>query len=325
MEELEKNRILCAEARAGWFLTGATACGKTAVSLNLAKSLNAEIISLDSMSIYRGMDLGTAKPWPSDRADVPHHLIDILNPNETFSVSQYRQLAMNAIRDIRSRGREVLFVGGSALYLKAMLRGIFDGPPADWEIRRQIEIEINEVGEEQLHERLKQVDPVTAHRLHVNDRRRIIRALEVMRVSGRPISHWQMEFDFATPPDECRVFSLRRPRPELHVRIESRVRHMFQSGLVDEVRSLLDRWGNLSHTASQAVGYCEVIDHLNGVMDLEQTFARVLVRTRKFARHQETWFRGLTECRILDLSANELPEEIAARILEAGQLPKVDN
>jgi tRNA dimethylallyltransferase len=318
MEELSKNRALCAEARAGWFLTGATACGKTAVSLHLAKLLNAEIISLDSMSIYRGMDLGTAKPSRSDREEIPHHLIDILDPIETFSVSQYRDLAMSAIREIRSRGREVLFVGGSALYLKAMLRGIFEGPPADWELRRQIEKEASEVGEEQLYERLKLVDPVTAHRLHVNDRRRIIRALEVLRLSGKPISHWQLEFDFATPPDKCRVFSLRRPRQELHVRIENRVRRMFESGLVDEVRTLIDRWGSLSHTASQAVGYFEVIGHLNGTTDLAQTFERVLVRTRKFARHQETWFRGLSECRILELVENDLPEEIAARILDMG-------
>ncbi|MFM7116888.1 MAG: tRNA (adenosine(37)-N6)-dimethylallyltransferase, partial [Planctomycetota bacterium] len=142
MDELAANRQLCLEALSCWFLTGATASGKTVISLELAERLNAEIISLDSMSIYRRMDIGTAKPTLEQRASVPHHLIDIRDPHETFSVSQYRDLAHAAIRDIRSRGKEVLFVGGSALYLKAMLRGLFQGPPADWDFRREVEAEV---------------------------------------------------------------------------------------------------------------------------------------------------------------------------------------
>ena len=317
MDELAANRQLCLEALSCWFLTGATASGKTAISLELAERLNAEIISLDSMSIYRRMDIGTAKPTREQRARVPHHLIDIRDPHETFSVSQYRELAHAAIRDIRSRGKDVLFVGGSALYLKAMLRGLFQGPPADWDFRREVESEVEQLGDAALHARLQQVDPVSAHRLHVNDRRRIIRALEVLRLTGKPISHWQMEFDYATPADKCRVFTIRRPRAELHERIAARVEGMFAQGLVDEVRGLLTTGKELSHTAQQAVGYCEVLAYLAGAMDLSTTKERVLIRTRRFARHQETWFRGLSECRILDLSTEETPAETSERIIAA--------
>ncbi len=319
MDELTANRGLCREALQCWYLTGATAVGKTAVSLKLAELLNAEIISLDSMSIYRGMDIGTAKPTAIQRSLVPHHLIDIREPHETFSVSQYRDLAHAAIREIRNRGKEVLFVGGSALYLKAMLRGLFQGPPADWDFRRQVEAEVAETGDAALHARLEQVDPVSAHRLHVNDRRRIIRALEVLRLTGKPISHWQLEFDYATPPEQCLVFTIRRPRAELHERIAARVDKMFELGLVDEVRQLLESGEELSHTAQQAVGYCEVLAYLAGAMDLPTTKERVLIRTRRFARHQETWFRGLRECRLVDLGPEESPEQTAERILELGR------
>jgi len=299
-----------------WYLSGSTATGKTLVSLELAGHLNAEIVLLDSMTVYREMDIGTAKPLPEQLASVPHHLINICDPTENFSVSRYRDLALEKISEIASRGKTVLFVGGSALYLKALLRGLFDGPEANWEYRKEIEREAELVGIEQLHERLAVLDPVTAHKLHVNDRRRIIRALEVFQVTGRPMSHWQMEFDMATPREMCRVFCLRRPRPELHERIEQRVREMFESGFVDEVRGLLEKWSELSRTASQAVGYCEIIAHINGQMELEQTMERVLIRTRRFARHQETWFRNTEECRIIDIAENDTPKSIVAMLLE---------
>lgn len=312
---MEDNSRLCDEARQCWYLTGATATGKTGVSLELARELNAEIVTLDSMTIYRGMDIGTAKASAADRAAVPHHLIDICDPSDEFTVSRYRALAHEAIRDIRSRGREVLFVGGSALYLKALLRGLFQGPPADPQFREAIEAEADRIGWEKLHGRLALVDPVTAHRLHVNDHRRIVRALEVFRLTGRPISHWQMEFETATPAEQCRVFALRRPRGELHQRIAARVRWMFSEGLVEEVRGLLARYGGLSHTASQAVGYQEVLAHLAGASDLAATEERVLVRTRRFARHQETWFRGLEECRIIEIAGEQPESSIAGLIL----------
>lgn len=302
-------------AKTCWFLTGATASGKSKTSLELAKQINAEIISLDSMAIYRGMDIGTAKPPVADRGDVPHHLIDIREPNETFSTSQYRDAAIETIQAIRGRGKEVLFVGGTALYLKALLRGMFEGPPADWEFRKQIEKEIEESGGEFLHERLQMVDPVAAHNIHPNDHRRIIRALEVFSSTGKPISHWQMEFDDPTPAEQCRVFAIRHQRDILHQRIEQRVGSMFESGLIEEVRGLLDKHGELSHTATQAVGYREIIAHLAGEHTEEETRELVLIRTRRFARHQETWFRNLTECRWIDLEADFEPAAVASNIV----------
>ena len=223
-----------------WFLTGATASGKTKVSLELARILGAEIISLDSMAIYRGMDIGTAKPDSAQRSAVPHHLIDIVDPPESFSVSEYRDSALKKIREIHESGKQVLFVGGTALYLKALLRGLFEGPPADWDFRKEIEQEIENSGAEFLHQRLAMIDPVSAHKLHENDHRRIIRALEVYKQTGKPISHWQMQFDEGRQADQCRVFTIRHDRPVLHQRIEARVEAMFSEGLVDEVSGVFE-------------------------------------------------------------------------------------
>ena len=308
-----------------WYLTGATASGKSKISLALAERLNAEIISLDSMAIYREMDIGTAKPAKIDQEKIPHHLIDIVDPNQSFSVSQYREKAIEKIQDIRERGKQVLFVGGTALYLKALLRGLFDGPPADWEFRKKIEAELADVDDKVLHERLAMIDPLTANKVHVNDRRRIIRALEVYRQTGIPISHRQMEFDQGTPAEQCKVFSIRHPRAILHERIEQRVSSMFEAGFVDEVTGLIEKWGELSHSASQAVGYREVIEHINGERDFDETVEKVRVRTRRFARHQETWFRGLTECRIVDIAGEVCEDEIADEIIALEKSDSTDN
>ena len=301
-----------------WYLTGATASGKSDVSIALAKKLNAEIISLDSMAIYRGMDIGTAKPSIENQSAIRHYMIDILDPVETFSVSQYRKQVLAHVRTIQDSGKQVLFVGGTALYLKGLLRGMFDGPSANWEFRQQVETELASCDESELFKRLQNVDPLSAHKLHANDRRRIVRALEVFYQTGVPISHWQMEFDTATPADDCKVFTLRHPRPILHERIEKRVHEMFERGLVAEVEALLEKWNELGHTAAQAVGYREAIELLRGERDQESTFERVLVRTRRFARHQETWFRGLEECRILDLEPTQDANSIADQIYVLG-------
>ena len=220
----------------------ATATGKTRVGIALAKRLGAEIISLDSMAIYRGMDIGTAKPTDEDRAAVPHHLVDIVEPSDEYSVAQYVEAAAATVAEIRTRGREVLFVGGTPLYLKSLLRGLFDGPPANWEVRQEIEDELATVGQAALHERLTQIDPVAASNIHPHDTRRLIRALEVFRATGEPLSHQQTEFEEGRAAEECRVFVLRRERLELHRRIEGRVEAMIDVGLVDEVERLDGRW-----------------------------------------------------------------------------------
>ena len=313
------NSELCELAASCWFVTGATASGKTQVSLKMAQLLDAEIISLDSMAIYRGMDIGTAKPSASDQQIVPHHMLDIADPTDSFSVSQYRDRSMEIVQALRTAGRQVIFVGGTALYLKALLRGMFEGPPADWDFRKEIEQELEEMGGQFLHQRLEMIDPVSASNLHPNDHRRIIRALEVFKITGKPISHWQMQFSEGREADECRVFTLRHARPILHERIENRVTSMFEAGLLEEVRGLLDKFGELGHTASQAVGYREAIDQLEGRLTMDETIEKVRVRTRRFARHQETWFRGLSECRMIDLPTDFDSCKIAEQLVQTGQ------
>ena len=275
-----------------WFLTGATATGKTDVGIALAERIGGEIISLDSMTIYRGMDIGTAKPTPQQQAAAPHHLLDIVDPSVEFSVAQYVDAAAKTVADIRARGKEPLFVGGTPLYLKSLLRGLFDGPPADWQMRNEIEAELAQVGQPALYQRLTQIDPVAASHIHPRDTRRLIRALEVYRATGEPISHQQLQFEEGRSAEECRVFVLRRPREELHRRIEERVRVMVGAGLVDEVRQLTSV-GELGRTARQAVGYREALAYLAGEYDHDEMVARITFRTRRFAKRQGTWFRSL--------------------------------
>jgi tRNA dimethylallyltransferase len=297
-----------------WFLTGATAVGKTAVGIALARRINAEIISLDSMAIYRGMDIGTAKPTAAERVEVRHHLIDIVDPSDEYSVHQYVEAAAEAVAGIRQRGKEPLFVGGTPLYLKSLLRGLFEGPPADWQLRQEIEAELAHVGQEALYDRLTQVDPVAASHIHPNDTRRLIRAIEVFRATGEPISHQQLQFEDGRSADECRVFVLRRKREEQHARIEGRVEAMIDAGLVDEVRQLTADNHELGRTARQAVGYRETLAYLSGECDHEEMVARIKARTRRFAKRQGTWFRSLSECRFVDIvgdvDANDLVERI---------------
>jgi tRNA dimethylallyltransferase len=300
-----------------WFLTGATAVGKTAIGMALAQRIGAEIISLDSMAIYRGMDIGTAKPSRQLRAIVPHHLIDIVDPEDEFSVAQYVEAAARAVADIRARGKEPLFVGGTPLYLKSLLRGLFEGPPADWHLRNEIEKELTQIGPQALYDRLVQVDPVAASHIHPRDTRRLIRALEVYRATGEPISHQQLQFEDGRPAAECRVFVLRRSREELHQRIEARVEGMVGCGLVDEVRGLMESGRMLGRTARQAVGYREALEHLAGQYNREEMTARIKARTRRFAKRQGTWFRSLSECRFVDIAGEVDADAVVSGIVNS--------
>ena len=303
-------------ARECWFLTGATAVGKSAVALALAEQIDAEIISLDSMAIYRGMDIGTAKPTTEQQARVPHHLIDIVDPHEEYSIDLYLSAAEQSVGEILARGRQVLFVGGTPLYLKALLRGLETGPPANWELRREIEAEVAEIGNQALYDRLQEVDPLAASQIHPNDTRRLIRALEVFRSTGEPISHNQLHFEEGLPAEQCRVFVLRRQREQQHERINMRVDEMLSRGLVDEVRSLVSQPPGLGRTASQAVGYREVQDHLEGRVDYDRMLADIKTRTRRFAKRQGTWFRSFSECRFVDISPSMEAGQVAAEIGE---------
>lgn len=302
-----------------WFLTGTTASGKTSCGLELADRLGAEILSLDSMAVYRGMDIGTAKPNAAEQAHTPHHLIDLRDPHEEFSVAEYRSEAETAAREVLDRGKTPLFVGGTPMYLKCLLRGLFEGPGANWDLRRELEAELESVGVAALHERLKLVDPIAASNIHTNDARRIVRALEVFRSTGQPISHQQMEFDEARPAEACRVFALRREREDQHRRIEQRVEAMMAEGLVEEVRTLTADGPGLGRSAGQAVGYREVLEHLAGEHDLPKTVERIQARTRRFAKRQGTWYRSLSEVRFVDAEPDTTAEALAEQILSLAE------
>lgn len=303
------------------FLCGPTACGKTALSLALAERLGAEILSLDSMTLYRGMDIGTAKPSLAEQARIPHHLIDILDPHEEYSLADYLTAAEACCRDIVARQRRPLFVGGTGLYLRGVLRGVFAGPAANWALRKELEEQLSRDGGVALHRELQRIDPVTAIRLHPNDARRVIRAIEVFRLTGRPLSDHHEEL---ARPEQDRpryVYWLSPPREWLYQRINDRVELMFQQGLVNEVRHLKELPHGLGQTARQGLGYKEVLDWLESsgretdappahLIDLIQT------RTRQFAKRQHTWFRNLEECTAIPITGQESTTELVQQIAE---------
>lgn len=275
-------------------LTGPTGSGKSAVALELAERHGCEILAMDSMTLYRGLDIGTAKPTAADRVRVPHHLLDLLDPWESADVAWWLERAAEACRGIRGRGRRPLFVGGTPFYLKALLYGLFDGPGADPGVRAELEAEAERVGPEAMHRRLAEVDPPTAARLHPNDVRRVVRALEVFAISGRPISSFQTDWNAAPAPIPC--VALDWPRNELYRRIDTRIDRMLADGWLDEVRRLVSLPRSLSKVAAQALGYGELMVYLAEGGDWERTVAAVKTHTRQFAKRQLTWFRSLAAC-----------------------------
>jgi tRNA dimethylallyltransferase len=308
------------------FLGGPTAAGKTDLSLELAERLGpTEILSLDSMCIFRGMDIGTAKPEAEVQKRLPHHLIDLREPHEEFSVADYIAAAREAVAAILERGATPLFVGGTGLYLRSVLRGVFEGPPADWSIRERLQKLADDAATKGDHywlmRQLEKVDPDSALRLHPNDQRRLIRALEVFEVTGKPLSQQQQQPPLAAGDRPEHVYWLSPPRDWLHDRINRRVELMLERGLVDEVRRLVKRPQPIAQTAAQGLGYKEVIDALGG--DPERSLAAQQVaelteviqsRTRQFAKRQHTWFRNMEECQELEITGAETPAELADRI-----------
>jgi tRNA dimethylallyltransferase len=281
-----------------YVLTGPTGSGKTALGIGLAALLDAEIISMDSMALYRGMDIATAKPAAGQRAQVRHHLIDVLDPWESGSVAWWLQRAAEAAQDIEGRGKRVLFVGGTPLYLKALVHGLFAGPPEDISLRRHLARQAEEQGPEELHRRLQQADPDAAARLHPHDLRRVIRALEVLELTGKRISAWQQQWKATGGAGQGdRILCLDLPRRELYDRIDQRVAAMMETGLVEEVRRLRQLPRPISRQAAQALGYKEISRHLDGQLTLEQARAMIQTRSRNFAKRQLTWFRRFPDCR----------------------------
>jgi tRNA dimethylallyltransferase len=281
-------------------LTGPTGSGKSELGVELAEGLDAEIVSMDSMALYRGMDIGTAKPGWEQRQRVPHHLIDVLDPWESANVAWWLDQALVCCRDIERRGKRALFVGGTPLYLKALLYGLFDGPPADEALRQRLLQEAETTGRPALHARLAQVDPLAASRLHSQDVRRVVRALEVWELTGRPLSTWQTQWARATAPAPLpTVLCLDLPRAELYARLDARVEAMFDAGLEDEVRALRQLPRPLSREASKALGYQEMFAFLDSQASRAETIRRIQTRSRQFAKRQLTWFRHLPGCRLV--------------------------
>ena len=280
------------------FLVGPTAVGKTTVALELARRLDAEIVSADSMQVYRGMDIGTAKSSSAERAAVPHHLIDVVEVSERFDVARYVTLANAAVADIRHRGKTPLIVGGTGLYLRALTEGLSEAPDADPALRAELEA----MGRERVLEELRRIDPEAAGRIGPHNFRRLVRALEICRLTGRKNSELRREWDPSRLP---LMHGLDRDRADLYARCDMRVEAMFRAGLVDEVRSLLPRGLAENTTARQALGYKEVIVHLRGETTLEETIALVKTRTRQFAKRQLTWFRHQARVEWIHVAADE--------------------
>jgi tRNA dimethylallyltransferase len=267
-------------------LAGPTAAGKSAIALELAGRLNGEIISVDSMQVYRGLDIGTAKPSAAERERVRHHLIDVAGLEERFDAAQFVRLAAAAVNDIQSRGHTPVFCGGTGLYFKAWLEGLGEAPPGEAKLRAQLEA----APLEELLEELAQLDPVAFQAIDRRNARRVIRAVEVLRLTGRPFSGQRAPWNKG-PDGGPRLIGVTRPAGELVERIHRRVEETFRRGLVAETQALLQRGLAQNPTAMQALGYRQVVEHLRGERGLAETIELVKIRTRQFAKRQLTWFR----------------------------------
>ena len=269
-------------------LGGPTAVGKSEVAPLLAEKLSGEIISVDSMQVYRGMEIGTAKPTAEQRARAPHHLIDVVEVTESFDAAQFVRLARQAMTGIQARGRIPILCGGTGLYFKALLEGLGEAPPADAELRAELEAKALADLLRELAER----DPVTYEKIDRQNPRRVIRAVEVIRLTGKPFSAQRADWSRASGITHApHFFGLSRTSDDLRKRIDLRVEAMFRRGLVAETEALLRRGLGENKTAMQALGYRQVIEHLRGVRSLSETIELVKIRTRQFAKRQMTWFR----------------------------------
>jgi len=305
-----------------FLILGVTASGKGKLAFSLAEHLNAEIVSVDSMKVYRRMDIGTAKAPRQARECIKYHLVDILEPSESYSAGAFFEDASSAIGQIRRRGKPVIAVGGTALYIKALLHGLFEGPPADEQIRAELRRRAQARGLTELHHQLQTVDPQAAERISPGDAKRIIRALEVYRITGKPISSLQKQWDAANPLYDWTIIGLRREKAEQSIRINARVKRMIRQGLVDEVKSLLAEERPLSEQARCAIGYAETIDHLNGRTTLEEAVELIKKNTRRLAKGQRTWFKTFKNVNWLDIEPTESPEKIFNRTKKLlGEIP----
>jgi tRNA dimethylallyltransferase len=302
---------------------GPTCSGKTSLALEVARHLELEIVSADSRQIYRRLNIGTAKPTGSELGSVPHHLIDVVGPEATFSAARFAREANDAVLAVRGRGKTPLLVGGSGLYLRAVEEGFFEGPEAEPRIRARWEAFAEEKGNPALHAKLAEVDSEAARRIHPSDRVRAIRALEVHELTGLPLSeHHRRHARRAPARQRFLRFGIRWSTPALERRIEARVRSMLASGWVREVEGLLESGVERSAPGMRAIGYPEICQHLEACVDLETLHSRITLATRQFAKRQSTWFRAVRGIRWFEVRSEgelaALAPEIARTIEKEG-------
>jgi tRNA dimethylallyltransferase len=293
-------------------IAGATAAGKSELALHLAEKLHGEIISVDSMQVYRGLDIGTAKPSIEERQRIPHHLIDVVDLTEPFDAARFVRLAHAAVAEIQSHGHVPILCGGTGLYFKAFLEGLGEAPPADVALRTELErTPLSDL----LHE-LEQRDPITFEKIDRQNPRRVIRAIEVIRLTGKPFSaqraEWSSNSEFKI--QSSKFFCLTREAPDLHARINTRVDAMFNRGLVEEAKELLKHGLTENRNAMQAIGYRQVVEHLHGERSLPETIELVKIRTRQFAKRQMTWFKRQAQVTWINLGKHDSPMEVANQI-----------
>jgi tRNA dimethylallyltransferase len=293
-------------------IIGPTGSGKSALAMALARRTGAEILSVDAMQVYQGMDIGTAKPTAAERKEIRHHLVDWVRPDETFSVARFAALAGEVIADARQRGVPLIAVGGTPLYFKALFYGLFEGPSADAAVRDRL----GGITGEELHARLQAVDPAAAARIHASDRKRLIRALEVFELTGRPISSFQTEWESGQAARYPAVWiGLRWETDALNRRLNARAKEMIAAGWVDEVRRLDSLYSPWSQTAEGATGYERLLEHIRGRVSLEEAVEQIKIATRQLARRQMKWFKRFPEVHWL-----EGEEERGTKVEEAMRL-----
>jgi tRNA dimethylallyltransferase len=283
-------------------IVGPTAVGKTGLAIRVAKQVDGEIISADSMQVYKGLDIGTAKPTEAERQGVPHHLLDVVAVDQEFSVADYQLMVEDILMDLAKRGKTPILTGGTGLYIRAVLEGfVFDSQGKDDDLRARLQEVAESQGNIALHRRLAVVDPDTAKRLHPNDRRRVIRALEIYHTTGQPLSQHLDAQKQLEPRHQAVKFGLACNRPRLYQRIDARVDQMIEAGLLDEVKNLLEQGLAEGATAMQALGYKELVGYLRGEYDLAEAIRLLKRDTRRYAKRQLTWFRRDEEIIWLDL------------------------
>lgn len=299
-----------------YIIVGPTAVGKTKLSIDLAHALNGEIISADSMQIYKGFDIGSAKPTEAEKEGIVHHLMDHIDPFTSYSVSQYRDEAKACIKDILSRNKTPIVTGGTGLYVNALMYDMdFSNAPRDLEYRTSLENIAKEKGPEFLYEQLKEVDFLSYQKLHVNNTRKVIRALEVFHVTGQPLSDFKEDLKLADDYDYV-IIGLTRNRKRLYVRINQRVDKMIEEGLIEEVKNLKNLGLNALNTSMQGIGYKEVIPYIDGKYDLESMVSTIKQNSRRYAKRQMTWFRRYEQMHWFDYDEYKDYEAMKSDILK---------